>query len=161
MHPAHFPEPLELRSCGEHNGLNYSVWTSRAGPGRQELTSPHLLHACDPRFSWELVGAFGRASGLPRLALTVMIQKGNPTSAREGWVTLRAPSGRCPLLPAARKAGEHSKSPQVPPACCEASRRLCPGMTEGPRCHRRALARRDASQPAPLLNTRHPPAPRS
>lgn len=56
VRPAHFPEPLEPESCGEHNGLNYGVWTSHVGPGRQELTSPHLLHASDPRLGWEAWG---------------------------------------------------------------------------------------------------------
>lgn len=64
--PAHFPEPRELGSCGEYNGLNYGVWTRRVGPRRQELTSPHLLHASDPRLGWEAVGASGTASGLPQ-----------------------------------------------------------------------------------------------
>lgn len=123
VRPAHFPEPLELGSCGEHNALNYGVWTSHVGPGRQELTSPHLLHASDPRPGWEAFGASGAACGSPRHTLPGVMAKGKPgraeprrpcllTSARARWAPLRAHRARCPLPPAHGEVEDGSKIPQ-------------------------------------------------
>lgn len=160
VHPAHFPEPLQLRSCGEHNGLNYSVWTSRAGPGRQELTSPHLLHACDPRLGWELIEASGRASGSSAPAgANRRDREGKPClgprAVGDAQGTQDAPPA--PARRAAREDGEGSESPRVRPPCCEAARPLSPGTAGGPRCHRRGPARRDATRRNPHLRS----APRS
>lgn len=129
VRPAYFPEPLELGSCGEHNGLNYCVWTSRAGPGRQELTSPHLLHASDPSLGWEPAGASGAAPGPLRPALSGLA--GNPGRSTASPLSPSGPGARRTARPGPQPppgAGSGTRAPPAGPAC---PRRPEPGRGRG------------------------------
>lgn len=99
---------------GNIMGLNYGVWTSRAGPGRQELTSPHLLHAGDPGLGWEPAGASAAASALPRLPLKT--GEGKP-SGEPRPSSSSSSSSRHPPPPAPRRAhpGREGGPPLTPP----------------------------------------------